>query len=319
MIDKTVPVQGYYRKMMNTEVKMNLQPGRILRFRVASWLATSSLVLAVAAWPLTAAAAKIEYRFKAWNGPELRVFLTRPVGLAPDRPVVFVMHDASRNARELRDQWHDLAIEYDFLLVVPEFSRKDFPGPAQYEQGNVFDGQGAIRAESGWSYAAIEAIFDDVRSRFQISLNTYSMYGDSAGAQFVQRYIFHVPAARVNRVVIANAEGYMMPDFDVAFPYGLGHSAVDRNRLEKGLQRVVTILLVEQDTDAGNDKLHRSPEVMAQGPDRLARGQAFFDAAGAAAGQLDVPFNWNLETIPAAGHENRLMAPAAIPFLLGEH
>ena len=305
--------------MPKFEVKMKMPDGRARRLLAANWFAVFCLAFAVAAWPLPAEAAKIQYRFKAWSGPELKVFVTRPVNLPPDRPVVFVMPGANRNAGEYRDQWHDLAIEHDFLLVVPEFSQADFPGPERYEQGDVFDDQGAIRAESGWSYAAIEAIFDDVRSRFHLSVNTYSLYGHSAGAQFVQRYIFHAPAARVNRIVAANADWYMMPDFDVAFPYGLGHSAVDRNRLEKALQLPVTILLAEKDTDPDDDKLRRIPGAMAQGPHRLARGQAFFDAARAAADQLDVPFNWNIETVPGAGYDNRWMAPAAIPFLLGDH
>jgi len=32
--------------------------------------------------------------------------------------------------------------------------------------------------------------------------------------------------------------------------------------------------------------------------------------------QLGVPFNWKLVTVPEADHDNRLMAPAAIPYLL---
>ena len=122
----------------------------------------------------------------------------------------------------------------------------------------------------------------------------------------------------MNRVVVANADWYMMPDFDVSFPYGLGHSAVDRNRLELGLQLPVTLLLGEEDTDTDDDNLRTTPEAMAQGPHRLARGQAFFEAARAAADQLGVPFNWSLHTVPETGHDNRLMAPAAIPFLLDE-
>jgi hypothetical protein len=31
-----------------------------------------------------------------------------------------------------------------------------------------------------------------------------------------------------------------------------------------------------------------------------------------------VPFNWRLEVVKGAGHDNRLMAPAAIPYLLGD-
>jgi len=299
---------------------MILPDGRLRRLSAAYRFALFCLVFATAAWPLRAEAAKIQYRFSAWNGPELKVLVTRPVGLAPDRPVVFVMPGASRDAAAIRDQWHGLALEHDFLLVVPEFRQADFPGAERYEQGNVFDDRGAVRAESAWSYAAIEAIFDDIRSRFHVSVNTYSMYGSSAGAQFVQRYIFHVPEARVSRFVVADADGYLMPDFDVEYPYGLGRSAVDRNRLEKALQLPVTLLLGEKDTGSehGKPPEHLPPGEKAQGPQSLARGQAFFDAARAVADQLDVPFNWTLETVPRTGPDDRLMAPAAVPFLLGD-
>lgn len=319
MIDKTAPVQGYYRKMPMTKVK--IKPPRALAsgFLAAQGCAVFCLLFLLAAWPGPAEAAKIQYRFTDWNGPALRVFVTRPVGMAPDRPVVFVMHGVNRNALEYRDQWHDLAVAYDFLLVVPEFSQRSFPGPEAYDLGNVFEDQGTVRDKSEWSWSAIEGIFDDVRSRFGMSVDSYSLYGQSDGAQFAHRFIFYAPEARVNRIVVANAGWYMMPDFGVAFPYGLGDSAVDRSRLEQSLQLPVTILLGEEDTDTDHDKLRRTPEAMAQGPNRLARGQAFFNAARESARQLGVPFNWSLETVPWAGHDNGLMAPAAIPYLLGEH
>jgi len=64
--------------------------------------------------------------------------------------------------------------------------------------------------------------------------------------------------------------------------------------------------------------LRTAPEAMAQGKHRMARGVAFFEAAREAAAMLDVPFNWSLETVPGADHDNRLMAPAAIPFLINQ-
>jgi pimeloyl-ACP methyl ester carboxylesterase len=304
--------------MPANKVKSKMSGQRAACTRALECVLAGFMLFVVMTWPAPAQAAKIQYRFNSWNGPEMKVFVTRPVGLAPDRPVVFVLHGTKRNADEYRDQWHELAIEHDFLLVVPEFSERNFPGPESYNEEHVFDKQGVLKAISDRSHAVIEAIFDDVRSRFQLSTKTYSLYGHSAGAQFVESFIFEVPKARVNRVVIANADWYMMPDFDVSFPYGLGHSAVDRNRLELGLQLPVTILLGEEDTETDDDNLSRAPEAMAQGPNRLARGQAFFEAARAAADQLGVPFNWSLHTVPGAGHDNLLMAPAAIPFLLGE-
>jgi pimeloyl-ACP methyl ester carboxylesterase len=318
MIDKKALVLGYYRKMSVHKAKSKRPGPYSPGSRVLQYVSAGFLMFVVSAWSPAAHAAKIMYKFNAWNGPEIRVLVTRPVGLAPDRPVVFVMHGVKRNADEYRDQWHDLAIEHDFLLVVPEFSERLFPDTEQYTLGNAFDERGVLKAESDWTYAAIEAIFDDVRSRFHLSTSTYSLYGHSAGAQFVHRFIFHEPTARVDRVVVANAGWYMMPDFDVAYPYGLGHSAVDRSRLELGLQLPVTILLGAEDTDTAQENLRRTPEAMAQGPHRLARGQAFFEAARATADQLGVPFNWTLHTVPGVGHDNRMMAPAAISFLLNE-
>ena len=261
-------------------------------------------------------AAKVQYVFKAWNGPAIEVNLTRPAGLAPDRPVVFVMHGMGRNAREYRDQWHDLAIEHDFLLVVPGFSEKNFPGAEQYNLGNVFARDGSLQAEREWTYASIEPLFDDVRSRYGLSAESYSMYGHSAGAQFVHRFIFHVSATRVAQVVVANAGWYMMPDATTEFPYGLKGSVVGRERLEQALQVPVTVLLGDRDTDPDHSSLRKAPPAMAQGEHRLARGYAFFEAAREAAAQLGVPFNWRLETVAGADHDNRLMAPASIPFLL---
>jgi len=278
----------------------------------------SAIACFILAWPVSAEAAKVQYLFKSWAGPALKVHATRPAGLAANKPVVFVMHGVGRNASEYRDQWHDLANEHDFLLLVPEFSKEDFPGPESYNLGNVFGGAGEITPESSWTYSAIEAIFDDARTRFSMSAERYSIYGHSAGAQFVHRFIFHVPAARVNRIVSANAGWYMMPDFETQYPYGLKGSAVDRNRLQNALQLPVTLLLGDRDTDPHHPSLRTAPEAMTQGEHRMARGVAFFEAAREAAAMLDVPFNWSLETVPGADHDNRLMAPAAIPFLINQ-
>ena len=58
----------------------------------------------------------IQFKFDGWDGPELRVFVSRSPGLAADRPVVFVMHGMRRNADDYRNQWHELALEHDVDL-----------------------------------------------------------------------------------------------------------------------------------------------------------------------------------------------------------
>ena len=274
------------------------------------------LACALLCWSGPSSAAKVRYNFDDWSGPTLRVFVTRPATLAPDRPVVFVMHGTNRNADDYRDQWHDLAWEHDFLLIVPEFTDRDFPGAEGYNLGYRQDAKGKPRPRALWSYSAIEPLFDDVRGRFSMDTNRYALYGHSAGAQFVHRYIFYVPGARVAQIVPANAGWYMMPDYQAAYPYGLGASGVGAEMLQRALALPVTVLLGGADTDPDHTNLRRTPEALAQGTHRLARGQAFFAMALDRSIQAGVPFNWRLEVVPGVGHRNALMAPSAVPFLV---
>ena len=274
------------------------------------------LITFILPWPASAEAAKIHFRFSSWDGPVLNVFVTRPVGLAADSPVVFVMHGTNRNADEYRDQWHDLALQHQFLLVVPEFNRRDFPGADGYNLGRQQDESGRPVPRSQWSYAAIEPLFDDVVKRFDMTTSRYALYGHSAGAQFVHRFIFYNPAARVTRIVPANAGWYMMPDFNTGYPYGLGDSAVSLEMLKAAFRLPVTVLLGEQDIDPEHPNLRRAPEAMAQGTNRFERGQRFLAVARDNAERLVVPLNWQVVTVPGADHDNRLMAPAAIPYLV---
>lgn len=247
-------------------------------------------------------AAKVRIRVETPGGVAQKVYLARPAGLATDRPVVFLMHGAQRNADQYRDQWYELAEEHDFLLVVPEFSAGDFPGAEGYELGNVYDEQGAVRPRSTWAFEAIEPIFDDLRQRFGMTAEGYSIYGEATAARFVQHFLLHVPEARVTRAVVANADGYTMPDFSIDFPRGLRRSAVDEGKLRHALQMPLTLLLATADSEPQNPG--------------LPPGQAFFDTARATAAALDVPFGWRLASAPGAGHDDPEMMVAAIPYLL---
>lgn len=275
-----------------------------------------ALVLAFGLFAADAQAAKIRIKVEDSQGREQRVFLSRPLGLAADRPVVFVMHGVRRNAEEYRDQWHDLAEEHDFLLVVPEFSARNYPGAESYNLGNLFDDAGRARPESEWSFSRIEPIFDAVRERFGMTDETYAIYGHSAGAQFVHRFVYFVPDARARTAVAANAGWYTMPSFEWNYPYGLEGSGLGFVPLFQALERPLTFLLGEADIDPEHPSLRRSPGAMAQGPHRFARGQAFFAAARKAAEASGAQFGWRLATVPGADHDNRLMAPAAVPYLL---
>jgi poly(3-hydroxybutyrate) depolymerase len=252
------------------------------------------------------------------GGHQLTVWHYRPAAASAGAPVLFVLHGVGRNAEDYLNDWIDQANRHNFLLVVPEFSKAEFPGEEAYNSGNLFDAAGQLRPREQWSFSMIEPIFDRVRAQLGSQRGDYLIYGHSAGAQFVHRFLYFVPSARVTRAVAANAGWYMLPELATAFPYGLKGTPVDEAALRTALARPLVVLLGEADTDGQHQSLRHTPESDAQGLYRLARGQYFYAQARATAAALGAPFQWTLSTVPGVAHVNKDMAPFAARQLFPE-
>ena len=250
------------------------------------------------------------------GGHKLTVWHYRPAGTAADAPVLFVIHGVGRNAEEYLNDWVELAEQKKVLLIVPEFSKTEFPGEEAFNSGNLFDASGQPVPRAQWSYSMIEPIFDAVRERSGSQRNDYMIYGHSAGAQFVQRFLYFIPEARVTRLIAANAGWYMLPELTTAFPYGLKGTVLNEAALRTAFARPLVVLLGEADIDPQHKSLRHTPEADAQGLYRFARGHYFFTHAKAAAAALNTPFNWTLATVPNVEHSNQGMAPSALQHLL---
>lgn len=264
--------------------------------------------------PAVTCAAHDSFAFTG-GGHHLTVWYHRPAEAQADAPVLVVIHGVGRNAEEYLQDWIDQADALKFALIVPEFSKTEFPGEESFNSGNLFDADGHLRPREQWSYSMIEPIFDAARAHLGSTRNDYAIYGHSAGAQFVQRFLYFVPASRATRAVAANAGWYMLPDIDRAFPYGLRGTPADAATLRRVFAFPLIVLLGEADTDSNHQSLRRTPEADEQGLYRFARGQFFFRFAQQAAAARDADFRWKLSTVPGVAHQNKAMAPAAARLL----
>lgn len=252
-----------------------------------------------------------QFTFTGWAGPGLRVWYQLPAAVTPDTPVVVVMHGVNRDADRYRDEWSALAQQHRFIVVVPEFDAARFPGALGYNTGFFTEADGTPRPREMWSFAAIEPLFDNVRQRFGTQVRRYTIYGHSAGAQFVHRYAMFMPEARIAQAIAANAGWYTMPDREIAFPYGLDNTPMDAQTLKAALGKPLLVLLGTADTDTQDPDLRTTPEANRQGPHRFARGLRFYEQGRTAAAEMDAPFGWQLDRVPGVGHKNGLMAQAA--------
>ncbi|MEM9682961.1 MAG: hypothetical protein AAF942_06835 [Pseudomonadota bacterium] len=272
------------------------------------------IVAAAEAKELPVGKGSFEYK-NPIDGDTLTVWYYRPEGTGSDAPIVFVMHGTNRNGATYRDNWVELAQRDGFLVVVPEFTKSQFPGSRRYNMGNVFRAAGGRKPQEEWAFNVIEGVFDDLKSRYGMTADSYDIFGHSAGSQFVHRMVLFMPDARIGTAVAANAGWYTMVDEDVDMPYGLAATETPSERIKDALGTRMIILLGEEDNDPNHRYLRRAPEAMAQGAHRFERGQKFYDTARAYAQAKGIPFDWEIETVPGVAHSNRKMAPAAAKYV----
>ena len=270
-----------------------------------------ALCLAACAAPRPEAG-DLKLEFTAWSGPAIPVQIYVPEGATRDTTIVIVMHGASRDLPRYYADWRAAAVAEGFILAVPYFSKEAFPGSAHYNLGRVFDRASGARQPAGtWTYSAIEPLFDAVVARVNGRQTQYTLFGHSAGSQFVHRFLYFVPDARVARTIAANAGWYTMPDFGVAWPYGLGGTGVSEDVLSSYFARDLVVLLGDGDVDRNDEDLRKTPEAELQGRHRFDRGHTFYRVAKARAEEMGVPFNWRLQEVAGAVHSNADMTPAA--------
>jgi poly(3-hydroxybutyrate) depolymerase len=241
-------------------------------------------------------------------GP-MNVHFHRPSAWQPGGKVVVVMHGMGRNADGYRDAWITASEAHGFLLICPEYSEAKFPGVRFYNYGN------AQAPQAEWTFFALDRAVDATFAALGAAPSAFALYGHSAGAQFVHRYLLLTGAPRARRIIIANSGWYSWPRFDVTFPHGLGQCAATEAGLRAALGRPVTILLGDQDNDPLHFQLRRDAATDVQGLNRFERGQNFFAAARSAAEAYGIPHGWSLGIVPGVAHSNAGMARAAAEIL----
>jgi hypothetical protein len=236
----------------------------------------------------------------------------------------FVMHGTGRDAERYLKSAVPVAERHQVLVVVPEFSRNDYPNGDAYTLGVVSRGrvdahaadEGRWRSPLETPYMEIERTFSAVREALQSRQAGYFLFGHSAGAQFVHRLLSFVRCPSVLRAVAANAGWYTLPTTDEQwppFPYSLRGAAREFQDPRQVLAAPLTVLLGARDTRSTEEdsNLRASAGAMAQGNNRLERGMTYYEVGQRTAFSTNLPFAWKFQLVPGAGHDvAQVIAPA---------
>lgn len=227
-------------------------------------------------------------------------------------PILFVFPGLERNADDYLASWKSMSDARKFMVFVLEFPKESY-STNQYIEGGMFD-NGRPMAKGQWTFSIIEPLFDYIRTDTGNENNEYDMWGHSAGAQFVHRYVTFMPEARIHRAVCANAGWYTVPDVDAEYPYGLkGSGFSDDNTLRRLFS---TELIVQLGTaDVSREGLNTTSGAEKQGKNRFERGNNYFGFSEKVAAKKAFGFRWSRVEVKGVAHEQAKMASAAAQML----
>jgi hypothetical protein len=234
----------------------------------------------------------------------IRVFYSSPSSGVRDARVVVAMHGIDRAAEKFRDVLAGQARRNGQLVLVPEFDLRQFPDFYAYNFGGVRlpPPSHTVFSRDQWNFGIIDRLFRHVRQALGSNQTTFDLFGNSAGAQYVLRYLALTEGPAVDGAVAANSGMYMLPDLAADYPVGMGGLDLDQTHLRRYLGRRLVLLLGDADIDVSAPDLPRGDVAMAQGPHRLARGLWYFEHCSKLADRLGFELGWKLEVVPAAGH-----------------
>lgn len=256
-----------------------------------------------------------QYKSENSSVPTVNVFVILPESFNQSSQFLMVMHGTDRNAKEYANVWRNFANKHNYVIAAPKFDDINWDGSLGYNLGNIFrfeEPYTNLRPQEEWGFFVVSQIHNELSRGLEIK-KTYSIWGHSAGAQFVHRMMFFLPDPEIELAIAANAGWYTAPDIDIEYPWGLDNiefSFSDEDLLEYTEKNLI-IMRGTADTIRDNN-LNTDLLSDQQGKNRFERALYFYNKGL----EFDNLLNWQLIDVEGVGHDKEGMASAAENVLL---
>ena len=233
-------------------------------------------------------------------------------------PILFVMQGADRGWRYLMKSWRQDAQKYRFSVLIPVFTKELYP-VEDYQEMGVYVANGTLNAQERTAAFLIDKMFEWFRDKIGGQQQHYSLYGHSAGGQFVHRALLLNDSPYVERAVVGSPGWYTFPDnHEARYPYGVSDIPyINENDLRRFLKQDAWVQVSDGDT-LRETFLRKTPEAELQGRNREERGKAFYASLCKAAEELGVENGWSFVDEHDVAHHSSGMGKRAVKYLFPE-
>lgn len=232
-------------------------------------------------------------------------------------PVVVGFHGNDRDCSYWIDTWKEYADSQGFMFFIPWFTKEKFP-TWRYQEVGIRNEKGDFMPQHNRTTALVDTLLARIIDYSGSEDRKVSIYGHSAGGQFVHRFMMLNDSPYVKKAIIGNPGWFTFPTLEEEYSYGIKDlPEIDDRRLKSMLGKNVILQLGLLDTER-ESFLRKTPEADRQGLNRLERGNNFFEALYDKAVELNTDFNWRRVYVAETGHDAVAMSRHAAENLLND-
>lgn len=273
------------------------------------------LVISIAFFQSLAAFETKNTTFAVWNNSDVELFYTLPEEINNQTQVLFIVHGGARDSEKYLDIWKKFTEHKNIILVAPEFKRADYE---DYEYLNISDDYGVLNKNlNEHLHNSLSIFFSFFKSKYNLEIDTYKLYGHSGGAQFVHRLLLFSDYDNVSSAVIAGAGSYTFLNNE-NYPYGLKESNhLSDKKIKRYLSQRVTFLIGNQDIKKFESSKKNNIQGKAmQGNNRFEVGINYFNNLITVSERQKIPLRWKFQIAKGVAHDNVKMSLLASEILL---
>jgi pimeloyl-ACP methyl ester carboxylesterase len=255
-----------------------------------------------------------------------------PTKLTDQTEVLILVHGTPKdlmpeeNAEFYVVSWADFAEEHNYILIAPAFNQENFS--SRYGDQAMGGYRGLFGREIGADEWVLRLV-NTFQHSTKILSDQFSLYGHSAGGQFVGRFLVTHPEV-VKRAVITSAATYPQPDFDVQWPHGMGELHADIVWDEDRINHVDIVPEKEKWLDAtkvpltvivGMNDTEELPQELIpgqKGKNRYVIARNWIQDMETFAESNGVESHFEIELIPGIGHSMSGLIPYSQNAILSE-
>ena len=273
------------------------------------------LVISIAFFQSLAAFETKNTTFAVWNNSDVELFYALPEEINNQTQVLFIIHGGARDSEKYLDIWKKFTEHKNIILVAPEFKRADYE---DYEYLNISDDYGVLNKNlNEHLHNSLSIFFSFFKSKYNLEIDTYKLYGHSGGAQFVHRLLLFSDYDNVSSAVIAGAGSYTFLNNE-NYPYGLKESNhLSDKKIKRYLSQRVTFLIGNKDIKKFESSKKNNIQGKAmQGNNRFEVGINYFNNLITVSERQKIPLRWKFQIAKGVAHDNEKMSLLASEILL---